>query len=83
VAGGVLIEILDLLTAFTDNHLNWSSNELIHNIGSYIYKMHIDHNRFVNFADASPFLTPDPTKVLKYETIFKNEIMKEFASYLF
>jgi hypothetical protein len=82
MAGGVLIEFLDLLTASTDNHLNWSSNELIHNIGSYIYKMHIDHNRFVNFADASPFLTPDPTKLLKYGTVFNDEIMKEFASYL-
>jgi hypothetical protein len=83
MAGGVLIEFLQLLTASTDNHLNWSSNELIHNIGSYIYKMHIDHNRFVNFADASPFLTPDPTQVFKYGTVFNDQVMKEFASYLY
>ncbi len=83
MAGGVLIEFLELLTASTDNHLNWSSNELIHNIGSYIYKMHIDRNRFVNFADASPFFTPDSTKVLKYGTVFNDNVMKEFASYLY
>jgi hypothetical protein len=83
MAGGALIEFLELLTASTDNQLNWSSNELIHNIGSYIYKMHIDRNKFVNFADAPAFLTTDPTKVLKYGTVFNDNVMKEFSSYLY
>jgi len=82
-AGGKLIEFIDLLSSFTDKVLDWSSNRFIHSIGSYVYKMHIDYNRFVNFGDSFPIYRPDPIKVLKFGILFNDQTMIEFASYLY
>ena len=40
-AGGRLIDYLELLNSVTNGRMNWSDNELIHKIGSYIYEVHI------------------------------------------
>jgi hypothetical protein len=82
VAGGKLIEFVDLLTSVSNGKLNWSQNKLLHNIGTYIYKMQIDDNRFVNFADASAITIPPPSKVYKYGQLFNDQLMKGFAGYL-
>lgn len=83
VAGGKLIEFADLLTSASNGQLNWSKNQLLHNIGTYIYKMQIDSNRFVNFADASAITIPSPSKVYKYGELFNDQLLKGFAGYLY
>jgi hypothetical protein len=82
-AGGRLIEYLYFMNSASENQINFSSEQLLHSIGTYIYKMHIDSDRFVNFADASGKSIPDPTLVLKYGTLFNDEKLKQFASYLY
>jgi hypothetical protein len=69
------------MNSASGNEINFSTEPLLHSIGAYIYKMHIDRDRFVNFADASGKLVPDPTLVLKYGTLFNDEKLKQFASY--
>jgi hypothetical protein len=82
-AGGRLIEYLYFMSSASGNQINFSLEQLIHSIGAYIHKMHIDRKRFVNFADASGKQIPDPTLVLKYGTLFNDENLKQFASYLY
>ncbi len=82
-AGGRLIEYLYFMSSASGNQINFSSEQLLYSIGTYIHKMHIDRDRFVNFADASGNIIPDPTLVLRYGTLFNDEKLKQFASYLY
>ncbi|MGO4290127.1 heparinase II/III domain-containing protein [Chitinophaga sp. RAB17] len=81
-AGGKLIEFITLLNNASAHKLNWSNNELIHQIGAYIYKMHVDSSRFVNFADASASTIPPPHTVYLYGTAFQDPLLINFAAYL-
>ena len=62
-AGANLIRYLYWISSASNHQMEWSSNELINNIGNYIYKVHIDGQYFVNFADAVPKLIPDRSSV--------------------
>ncbi|NLR56782.1 hypothetical protein HGH93_01625 [Chitinophaga polysaccharea] len=81
-AGGKLAEFTTWLTDASGGMLNWRSNELIHRIGAYIYKMHVDSSRFVNFADASASTIPPPHTVYLYGKAFGDLSLKSFAAYL-
>ncbi|SEW31651.1 heparinase II/III domain-containing protein [Chitinophaga arvensicola] len=81
-AGGKLAEFIDLLNSASAHRLNWSNNELIHRIGAYIYKMHVDSSRFVNFADASASTIPPAHTVYLYGTTFNDPLLINFAAYL-
>ena len=83
LAGGRFIQFMYYLQSASNNKINFSSNKLIDNIGSYIYKMHIDGKYFVNFADANPVNTPEPTLVYLYGHLLNNQQMKSFAAYLY
>ncbi|MBC9930644.1 heparinase II/III domain-containing protein [Chitinophaga qingshengii] len=82
-AGGKLIEFVNWLRWASGGRADLTKNELIHRIGTYIYKMHIDSTRFVNFADASASVIPPPHTVLLYGELFKDPQMKAFAAYLY
>ncbi|MES2827646.1 MAG: heparinase II/III family protein [Bacteroidota bacterium] len=81
-AGGCLGEFVTLLNSISDGRLTWSKNELIKNIGTYIYKVQIDGRRFVNFADAPASTIPDPGRVYNFGALFNDQDLKSFASYL-
>lgn len=81
-AGGALGEFLSLLNRVSSGKLDWKSNPLIHNIGRYICKVHIDSTRFVNFADAPGTTLPDPGRVYNFGEMFDDPKLKSFASYL-
>jgi hypothetical protein len=81
-AGGCLGEYLVLLSDITGGKMQWKENTLIHNIGKYIAKVHIDSNRFVNFADAPGSLIPDPARVYSFGRLFDDNQIKSFAAYL-
>ena len=82
IAGGALIEYVDLLSFFSVQKMDFSKNTLIHNIGAYIYKVHIDNNYYVNFADAGVAVGQDATKIYKYGKLFNDQKLLEFAAYL-
>lgn len=52
-AGGSLFDLLEQLYRATDKQFSVYNQSLILSIGSYIYKVNIDQDYFVNFADAS------------------------------
>lgn len=82
MAGGALIQYLDLLSTFSNYRLDFSKSKLIHNIGSYIYKVQIDKHYFVNFADASAIARQDPLKVYLYGKMFNDPALLQFAAYI-
>jgi hypothetical protein len=82
VAGGRLIEFINLLSSVSNGNMNWSTNQLIHNMGSYIYKLYIGDGKFVNFADAPANAIVDVAKIMTYGVYFKDDKLKQFASYL-
>lgn len=83
IAGGKLIRFLELVNNVSSGKLSWASNKLLHNIGSYIYKMQIADSYFVNFADASNKFIPNPESVYKFGEMFNDDTLRHFGSYLF
>ncbi len=83
MAGGRLIRLLSLLNQVSDGKLNWNDKELLHQIGTYAYKMQISGTYMVNFADAFPTYTQNPESVYRYGVLFKDETLKDYASFLF
>lgn len=82
-AGGKLIRLLHLLNSVSDGKLNWTGNTLLHNMGAYIYKVHISGAYFVDFADALPKTIPNPESVYRFGEIFNDDTLKQFGAYLF
>ncbi|HEY6902349.1 MAG TPA: heparinase II/III family protein [Puia sp.] len=83
LAGGKLIRLLSLTSRLSSGTLDWTSNQLLHRMGSYIIDTHIDKDYFVNFADAGPRTIPDPTSVYRFGELFSDDSLKGFAGYLF
>jgi len=81
-AGGKLIEFIDLLNSVSNGRMNWSTNQLIHNMGSYISKIYIGNARFVNFADAPAIILMDTSRIMRYGVTFKDEKLRQFAAHL-
>ena len=82
-AGGKLIRMLHLLKSFDKENFNLPENSVVHKMGTYIYKVHIAGNYFVNFADAFAKLIPNTESVYRYGELFNDDTLKEFAAYLF
>lgn len=82
-AGGKLIRLLCLSRDVSGGKLTWAKEELLHNMGSYIHKMHIGGTWFVNFADAVPKSIPNPESVFKYGELFNDDTLRDFAAFLF
>lgn len=81
-AGGELGTMLQLLKEASFGKFDVSQEAKIHRMGQYILRMHIDGNRFVNFADALAIEYPAPSKVATYGDIFKDQDLNNFAAYL-
>ncbi|NOZ60700.1 MAG: heparinase, partial [Calditrichaeota bacterium] len=60
-AAGSLFDVNDMLHSATAGKISFYNQPLIKKMGQYLYKMWIDGNYFVNFADCHPELTPEPT----------------------
>lgn len=81
-AGGKLMEYLILLLKITDNKVSLQSNELIQNIASYIKSAHIAGDYFVNFADSSVRVHPNPGIIFRSGSYLNDASLKSFASLL-
>ncbi|MCP9032888.1 hypothetical protein, partial [Klebsiella sp. SWET4] len=82
-AGGKLIRMLHLLKSFGVGTFGLPENSVVHKMGTYIYKVHIANNYFVNFADAFAKTVPNPESVYRYGEFFNDNALKEFGAYLF
>lgn len=80
-AGGALYQCLDLLYDASGGKINVYGNSKIKEIGKYIYRMHICDGYFVNFADASAIVTPDPGILYNIGKRISDDKMLGFASF--
>lgn len=83
MAGGRLINLLDQLKAISSNQIDFAENKLLHNMGSYTYKMHISDKFYTNFADAHAVYTQNPVSIFQYGSMFNDEKLKEYAAFVF
>ena len=65
-AAASLFECLELLESATAGAIRLYDDPLVRNMGSFIYRVHVHDNYFVNFADAAPVVTPSPSLIFRY-----------------
>jgi len=78
-AAGRAFNCLELLYEASDGHIDIFSEPLITNMGDYIWKVYIDKNWFVNFADAPAKMTPDYRLIYRYGKYIGSTQMMAFA----
>lgn len=81
-AGASLYQNLDLLKRATQGKLDVFDNQLVNNMGSYIYKAYIDHPYFINFADADATTGSRPQIIYSYGREIKDTVMQKFGVFL-
>ncbi len=81
-AGASLYQCLDLLGRATHGNFNVYDNELVKNMGSYIYKAYIDYPYFINFADADATTGGRPAIIYNYGKDIEDPVMQQFGAFL-
>ena len=81
-AGASLYDNLELLLNGTAGQLDEFGNELVCEIGRYVYRAHIAGKFYLNFADASSVLTPEPTLIYTYGKRIADARMQGFGAWL-
>ncbi|MFP4027731.1 MAG: heparinase II/III family protein [Candidatus Brocadiia bacterium] len=80
-AGASLFDCLELLHSATDGRVDLFDIPLIKEMGCYIYRVHIDDQWFVNFADASARCRPSPAHLIRYGRKVGEPKLKDFGGY--
>jgi hypothetical protein len=81
-AGGHLYLTLNLLDNATDGRFNIFDNQLIKNMGTYIYKASIDYPYFLNFADADATESIFPEVIYLYGKDIQNTNLQNFGAWV-
>ena len=81
-AGASLFQNLDLLYRATDGKFNVYDNQLVRNMGTYIYKAYIDYPYFINFADADATTGSRPAIIYWYGKEIKDPLLQHFGAFL-
>ncbi len=81
-AGASLYQCLDLLSRATKEKFNVYDNQLIKNMGTYIYKAYIDYPYFINFADADATTGGRPAIIYNYGKDIHDPVMQQFGAFL-
>ncbi len=81
-AGASLYQNLDLLKRATNGKFDVFDNQLIKNMGTYIYKAYIDYPYFLNFADADATTGSRPQIIYSYGKAINDPTMEKFGAYL-
>jgi hypothetical protein len=82
-AGGSVFDALETLGSATNGRINIYDEPLIGKMASYIYKMHIADNYFVDFADADPRFSGDGLMIYRFGKDIRDEKLTQFGLYLF
>ena len=80
-AGGKLFECLDLLHQATNGKVDIYGDNVVRDIGRYIYRAYVSDPYFVNFADAGAKGSIYSGLVYRYGKAIKDETMQGFASF--
>jgi hypothetical protein len=78
-AGASAFDALQVLATATDNKCQIFDEPFIQKMASYVYKMHISNDYFVNFADADPTLKPDGIMLYRFGQAIHDEPLANFG----
>jgi heparinase II/III-like protein len=78
-----VLDVLDLLATATNGRIDIYKQEIIRNMGAYIYRTHISGNYFVNVADSHPEENPQPVMVWRFGKAVADNKLKSFGAWLF
>lgn len=81
-AGASLYQCLDLLKRATNGKFDVYDNQLVKNMGSYIYKAYIEYPYFINFADADATTGGRPQIIYSYGKDIGDPTMLKFGAFL-
>ena len=81
-AGASLYQNLDLLKRATNGKFDVYNNQLIKNMGSYVYKAYISYPYFTNFADADATTGGRPQIIYSYGKDISDPVMQKFGAFL-
>jgi hypothetical protein len=81
-AGASLYQNLDLMKRATNGQFDVYDNQLIKNMGTYIYKAYIDYPYFINFADADATTGSRPQIIYSYGKAIEDPVMQKFGAFL-
>lgn len=82
VAGARLFWSLEMFYQASGGKINIFDQEIIHNLGKYIYNAYIGDDYYVNFADAAAKNTHSPELIFKWGEYSNDAKMMGFASFL-
>ena len=81
-AGGALYEYLEMLNMSTGGKIDVFDQEIIKNIGRYIYRAQISYPYVINFADASAKSGSRPGIVYRYGKTIEDPVMQAYGAFL-
>lgn len=81
-AGGSLFENLELLYSASAGKIDFYSMPLVAEIGRYIYRAHINHRWYTNFADARALAHPQGDLIHRYGVRIKDPAMQAQGAYI-
>jgi hypothetical protein len=81
-APGSLFDLLQLLYSASGGNINLFEEEIIYNMGLYLPKMFIGRGMYVNFADASAKVSPNPGLIYNYGKAINDSTMMKYGRYL-
>jgi len=81
-AGASLFQNLDLLKMATDGKFDVYDNQLVQNMGNFIYKAYINYPFFINYADADATTGSRPAIIYWYGKEIKDPVMQKFGAFL-
>lgn len=81
-AGASMYQCLDLLKRATNGKFDVYDNQLIQNMGSYVYKAYISYPYFINFADADATTGGRPQIIYSYGKDIDDPVMQKFGAFL-
>ncbi len=80
-AAASLFDCLELLFKATDGKLDVFSQPLIGEMARYIYRVHINDQYFVNFADAAAIVAIEAPLTFRFGEHIQDEMLKSFAKF--
>lgn len=81
-AGASLYQCLDLLKRATNGKFDVYDNQVVKNMGNYIYKAYIEYPYFINFADADATTGSRPQIIYSYGKDIGDATMQKFGAFL-
>ncbi len=81
-AGASLFDNLDLLYHASKGRIDVYAEPKIAEIGRFIYRVHIDEDYYINFADAPALVYPDAVVVYRYGEAIGDEKMMRHGRWL-